>query len=78
MHRELDRLARRTRGRDDDDASGRRLGGNERVMVEWKVRVADPPLFAVQRPPCPRFWKGGFDGGCDFAPGLCGDACVAG
>ena len=38
--RELDRLARRARRRDDDDASGRRLGADERVVI-GEVRVAD-------------------------------------
>ncbi len=31
--RQLDRLARRARRRDDDDAPGRRLGANERVVI---------------------------------------------
>ena len=40
LHRELDRLARGARRRDDDDAAGRRLGRDERVVV-GEVRVAD-------------------------------------
>jgi hypothetical protein len=47
MHRHLDRLARRARGRDDDDASGRRPRRDERVMIEWEIRVADPPLLLL-------------------------------
>jgi hypothetical protein len=39
--RELDRFARRARGGDDDDASGRRLGRHERVMIERKVWISD-------------------------------------
>src|SRR6185503_8147346 len=40
--RDLDRLARRTRGRNDDDAPRRRLGRNERVVIRRKPVVERP------------------------------------
>ena len=51
MHRELDRLARRACGRDDDDASRRRFSGDEGFVVWWEVVVADAPKHAAQKLP---------------------------
>jgi hypothetical protein len=75
VHRHLDRLARRARGRDDDDASGRGSRSDERVMIEWKVRVADPSLLAAQR------LCGGFAGAgaaVDFCGAVFWPPCGAG